>query len=175
MDNQEITIDHAVISTTETTSDTSPLLGTDFTVVDSVITDGRGHITGFNVKTVTVEHPDLNTPYSTTADNSTTLNGIEFIVELSVDSAGHVSAAEFRKLVAGTDIVVSPTSNGNVTFDHADITRTDGTDSDETPNFGDDVTVVSSITTSATGHVTEVKTKKIAIPELTVLDTDSGT
>lgn len=175
MNNQTITIDHADITTTDTTSNQTRLLEQAFTVVDSIITDGQGHVTGFNVKTVTVNHPKLSEAYSTSANNSTTLNEVEFLVNLTVDDEGHVSEGEFRKLVAGNTINVIASSNGNITIDHDSISRNDSTNTGETPNFGDTITRVDEITTNNEGHVTEVKTREFTIPELTVIDEETGT
>jgi hypothetical protein len=65
---ETITINHANITRTDTTSNTSPGYGGTFTAVDSVTTNARGHLTAINVKTVTIPASDnTNTTYALTA------------------------------------------------------------------------------------------------------------
>ncbi len=52
--NNTITITHATVSRTDTTSAQTPSFGGSFTVVDSVTSSAQGHITAINTKTVTV-------------------------------------------------------------------------------------------------------------------------
>lgn len=176
MDAQTITVNHADITRTNTTSSGSPELGTGFTVVDSVTTDAQGHITAVNVKTVTVEHPDLGSPYATTADDATDLTGIEFLVELSVDSAGHISAGQFRKLVAGLDLVATAAADGSVTFAHKTVTTTAST-ATAAPDFEQTFTAIDALTID-NGHVTDIQTKTVTMPtetDLSLVDNGSGT
>lgn len=49
-----ITINHATISQSDTTSSASPAYGASFDVIDTVSRNGAGHVTGVNVKTVTL-------------------------------------------------------------------------------------------------------------------------
>jgi len=175
MDGQTITVSHANITRSNTTSSTSPELGDEFTMVDSVTTDAQGHITAVNVKTVTVEHPDLPSAYATTADDATDLTGIEFLVELSVDSAGHVSAGEFRKLVAGLDLVATAGADGIVTFAHKTVTTTASAET-AAPDFEQTFTAISALTID-NGHVTDIETKTVTIPtetDLSLVDNGSG-
>lgn len=52
--NETITINHANISRTDTTSTASPAHGGTVSVVNSVSTNARGHVTGIDVKTITL-------------------------------------------------------------------------------------------------------------------------
>lgn len=176
MDGQTITIDHADITRTDTTSSGSPELGTGFTVVDSVTTDAQGHITAVNVKTVSVLHPDLDSAYATTADNTTTLGDIEFLVELSVDGQGHVSDAQFRKLVAGLDLVATAAADGTVTFAHKTVTTSTSSET-AAPNFEQTFTAIDQLTID-NGHVTDIRTKTVTMPtetDLSLVDNGTGT
>lgn len=50
----DVTISHASISTSSTSSKASPTHGKTFTAIDSLTSDGYGHITSYNVKTITL-------------------------------------------------------------------------------------------------------------------------
>ena len=76
--------------------------------------------------------------------------------------------------VGGTDIDIAKGA-AQITFNHADVTRTDTTDSDA-PGFTGTFDVVDSITTSDTGHVTAVNVTTITVPTETTLSlVDEGT
>ena len=70
----------------------------------------------------------------------------------------------------GTDVSVATastdaTTDQTLTVNHKAVTRTDSTDPDlsQTKNSTTDVTVITGVTTSGTGHVTSVKTRKIKL------------
>lgn len=70
----------------------------------------------------------------------------------------------------GTDVAVASASadaslNQTLTVNHKAVTRADSADTalTQTKNASTDVTVITGVTTSATGHVTGVKTKKITL------------
>lgn len=78
--------------------------------------------------------------------------------------------------VGGTDIDIAKGA-AQITFNHADVARTNTTGADA-PAFAGTFDVVDSITTSATGHVTAVNTTTITIPTettLSLVDAGSGT
>ena len=76
--------------------------------------------------------------------------------------------------VGGTDIDIAKGA-AQITFNHADVARTNTTDTDA-PGFTGTFNVVDSITTSATGHVTAVNTTTITVPTETTLSlVDEGT
>jgi len=56
-----ITINHANVSRSDTTSSASPAFGGTFTAVDSVTSSAQGHITALNLKTVTLPTPTNQT------------------------------------------------------------------------------------------------------------------
>lgn len=81
--NDTITVTHKEYSTTETTSTADPAHKTGtFTVIDSITTD-KGHVTGYNTKTVTLPE-DLNTT-NTAVDVS--VSGADITISVS-DSDG---------------------------------------------------------------------------------------
>lgn len=57
-----LTIGHADVSRSNTTSTASPAYGATFTAIDSITSNARGHITAVNTKTVTIPASD-NTTY----------------------------------------------------------------------------------------------------------------
>ena len=125
---------------------------------------------------ITINHDALGTAYATTADTGETLADIEILNSLTVDGYGHVSAAKFRKLVAGTYLGIAAADNGNITFSHNDTTRSDGTNTGVSPAFGGTFTLADEVATNATGHVTGVKTKTVTLPtETTLTDVDNET
>ena len=58
---ETITINHSDIGRTDNTSSTSPGFGGNFTAIDSVTTNARGHVTAVNTKTVTLPSPSYPT------------------------------------------------------------------------------------------------------------------
>ncbi len=63
-----VTIVHKDVTRTDTTSTAKPNHGATFTAIDSVISDAKGHITGVNVKTVTL--PTYSAMTGATADTA---------------------------------------------------------------------------------------------------------
>jgi hypothetical protein len=68
-------VDHSDVARSDGTSSASPASGGTFTAVDSVTTNARGHVTGLNLKTVTLP-VDPNTTY--TGANGVILAGTVF-------------------------------------------------------------------------------------------------
>jgi hypothetical protein len=129
-----ITIDHDNITRTNTTSILEPDHSATFTVVDSITSNARGHLTGVNTKTVTM--PAVSTlDEVTTAGNSTT-NDIT-IGDINVDGGNVQQTAKSGTNVAGTNLVVS---SGQGTG-----TGTISTISFQTPSVGSTGTVVQSL------------------------------
>lgn len=75
-----VTITHDETTRSDGTSTASPTHGGTFTVVDGVTTNETGHVTGINVKTVTLP-ADNNTTYS--AGTALDLDGTTFNLDLS--------------------------------------------------------------------------------------------
>lgn len=227
LNNATITVNHDTTTVTGTTSTATAVPKGTFTAIDSITYDTYGHITGFNVKTVTlpdnenlvinfdggttegtdqftydgetaksinivggdkislddssagtiaIDHDALGAAYSTSADDQTTLANVELLNALTVDAYGHVSAAEYRKLVAGTYIGITAANDGNITIAHDNTTRSDTT-SAASPGFAGTFNVVDSVTTNATGHITAVNVKTVTVPTettLSVVDNQTG-
>jgi hypothetical protein len=98
-DNETITLKHSSVTRTNTTSTDTPANGGTFTAVDSISTSATGHVTGVNLKTVTLPNADTYTVNATSITNGAKLN---------LDAA------------AGTDTFVEFLGSGGTT-----VTRTD--------------------------------------------------
>ena len=72
-------------------------------------------------------------------------------------------AGDITGLAEGTDISITNADGPIPTINHADITRADSATADA-PAYGGDFTVIDTITTSATGHVTAVNVKTVTLP-----------
>ena len=72
--------------------------------------------------------------------------------------------SEIFTIAGGTDLETTALTN-TVTVDHSAVTRTNTTSNDLSNNDGDSFTVIDTITTSSTGHVTAVNTKTVEFPD----------
>jgi len=72
--------------------------------------------------------------------------------------------SEVFTIAGGTDLETTALTN-TVTVDHSAVTRTNTTSNDLSNNDGDSFTVIDTITTSSTGHVTAVNTKTVEFPD----------
>ena len=75
--NETITINHANITRTNTTTTASPAYGASFTAIDTLTTNARGHVTGARTKTVTLpaaySHPNHTGDVTSSGDGATTI------------------------------------------------------------------------------------------------------
>lgn len=81
--NETITINHANITRTNTTTTASPAYGDTFTAIDTLTTNARGHVTGVRTKTVTIPasdntdtvytHPNHTGDVTSSGDGATTI------------------------------------------------------------------------------------------------------
>lgn len=84
-----------------------------------------------------------------------------------------ISSGDVVEISGGTDIstIVSPSPVDTVVINHSLITRTDTTSTDSGNSHGDSFTVVDSITSSSTGHITAVNVKTVTLPASDNTDT----
>ena len=145
--------DYGSINNQSNLESVSPKDGETFTVIDGITTD-KGHITDFNIKTVTLPtHEDTISSLSVESEN---------IVRLT-ESSGETYDVNF---VAGNnDVVLKSNSDTNtIEFFHKAygdpaITSVEGI----SPNHGDSFTVLENILAS-NGHITGYQTKQITLP-----------
>ena len=81
--NETITINHANISRTNTTTTAAPGYGATFTAIDTLTTNARGHVTGVRTKTITIPasdntdtiytHPNHTGDVTSSGDGATTI------------------------------------------------------------------------------------------------------
>ena len=90
------------------------------------------------------------------ANSTITINGT------SVALGGSITIGEVTEVIAGTYLNGGGTE-GTVTLNHDSTTRTDSTSS-TSPNYGASFTVIDSIVTNSTGHITDVNTKTVTLP-----------
>ena len=89
---------------------------------------------------------------------------------------GDVTSGDQVDFIDGTvtEAVVTGTSSPyTVKFNHKDVTRTN-TSSSDSPGYGGTFDVISSITTSNQGHVTDVNTETITMPSAETYDWEIG-
>lgn len=92
--NRTLNVVHDLQAQTDTTSTASPTYGGTFTTVDSVTRDSTGHVTGINVKTVTLPASDDTTYDLSSAANATA--GVDVILtgsDASTDAVNIVGTA----------------------------------------------------------------------------------
>lgn len=134
-----------------------------FETVSNISTDNYGHITGFT--TDTIKLPAQDTIEADAANAKLTFKNSN-AVQGSLD------------INAGTDLVVSGTADGKTnliaTIGHNTISRSD-TQTTDSPVHEGTFTAVKSITTSDTGHITEVKTTTVTLPAETVYELNTPT
>lgn len=81
--NETVTINHANITRTNTTTTAAPGYGATFTAIDTLTTNARGHVTGANTKTITIPasdntdtiytHPNHTGDVTSSGDGATTI------------------------------------------------------------------------------------------------------
>ena len=131
-----ITINHASITRTDTTSTASPAFGATFTAVDSVTSNAQGHITALNLKTVTLPTPtpDTNTTYT-----------------LPV-AAGAANTAVINLTAGGSGSGVASSVTFSGTANEIEVTETVGNNGTIVIGLPNDVTVTGALTVSGSGQ-----------------------
>ena len=121
---------------------------------------------------ITFNHADTSS--IDPVDNS----GTNFVQDMTFDAYGHVqtvTSAGFtlgngELTVQGTGVLggtgtftANQSTAGTISITHDTVSKTSNT-STATPDYGEDFTVIDSITTSAEGHITAVNTKTVTLP-----------
>jgi len=111
--NRTLNIVHDLQAQTDTTSTGSPAYGGTFTTVDSVTRDTTGHVTGINVKTITLPASDDTTYDLTSKANASSgadidLTGSDGTVDTVtlIGTAGEIDVAQ--SATAGTIVISQP-------------------------------------------------------------------
>lgn len=137
-----------------TTATAAPGYGETFTVVDSITTD-KGHVTGFNTKTVTIPASDnVTSTLSAAEGNKIHLeesNGDSYDVTLAAGTSGDI--------VLSTNVDSDTITVEHKTYNAPSVTAATAI----APDHGTTFTVVDSIIAN-NGHITGYKTKDITLP-----------
>mgnify|MGYP003634818190 CR=1 FL=1 len=139
--NRTLNIVHDLQTQTDSTSTGSPAAGSTFTAVDSVTRDTTGHVTGINVKTVTLPRDD----YSIVSKANPTLGAD---IDL-VDSGGAIDSTVTVIGTAAEIVVAQSATAGTIVISQpADVTIGNDLQVDN------DATVDGSLTVVGTGNFT---------------------
>ena len=141
--NRTLNIVHDLQAQTDTTSTGSPAYGGTFTAVDSVTRDTTGHVTGINVKTITLPASDDTTYDLTSKANATSGADIDL-----TGSDGTVDTVTFIGTAGEIDVAQSATAGIIVISQPSDVTIGNDLQVDN------DATVDGSLTVVGTGDFT---------------------
>ena len=145
----------------------------------NVTTDTEGHVVDANATIATRVLTLADLGYTGDADANNKVYDISAVTATGgafLRLGDSDSVNDDVKLASGTQINVGFTDADTITFDHADVTRTDGT-STVSPAFAGTFTVVDGVTSDARGHITAVNVKTVTVPtetQLSIADASSG-
>jgi hypothetical protein len=136
--------------------------------------------------TTSVSSSTLSIDLDDTAVSPDTYGSSTQIPSITVDQQGRITAASNNSITVGDatitiagggDLEINTDSGANgafttnqgsnetITLDHSNVTRTNSTPTGNL-EFGDNVAIINSLTSSTTGHVTAVTTKTWTLPAL---------
>lgn len=169
-----MTIAHASVTCTPGTStELTPAHGGTFTIVEGVTVNAQGHVTAYQPRTV-----KLPAAFDPSGINSS-IDAIKSYSSVAADSGSDCVAIQKNEkltLAGGTKISTAATNSATansdkITISHASTTRTDNT-STASPAHGGNFTVIDSITSDDTGHITGVNTKTVTLPNVEDVSSD---
>ena len=145
--NRTLNIVHDLQTQTDTTSTGSPSYGGTFTTVDSVTRDTTGHVTGINVKTITLPSTDDTTYDLTSKTNASSGADIDL-----TDSDGNVDTVTLIGTSGEIDVAQSAVAGTIVISQPEDVTIGNDLQVDNNATVDGSLTVVG--TGDFTGEVT---------------------
>lgn len=179
--NESFTINHDNTSRSDTTSTPSQLgYGGTFTAITSTTTNATGHLTAINTATYTLPASDNtdNFANSVAVTGSTTktitigrtgaladLTGT-FTDNDTIPNDGLLDINEGTDIsltITGGDFTADKSTETDIVINHVDVTRTNTTDA-STIAHGNTFTAITSLTSSARGHVTGAETTTYTMP-----------
>jgi len=140
------TINHDLTARTDTTSTDAPASGGTFEAVTSVTTNTTGHVSAIDVSTVTLPVSDNYVSWTLDGDTGTPQ------AILTGNTALFAGGTKISTAVAATDVL---------TITHDATTRTNTTSAVSANVF----TVIDSVGSDSTGHVTGANTKTVTVPD----------
>jgi hypothetical protein len=141
--NRTLNIVHDLQTQTDTTSTSSPSYGGTFTTVDTVTRDTTGHVTGINVKTITLPSTDDTTYDLTSKANVSSGADIDL-----TDNDGNVDTVTLIGTAGEIEVAQSATAGTIVISQPSDVTIGNDLQVDN------DATVDGSLTVAGTGNFT---------------------
>lgn len=177
----DVTINHDDTSRSDTTSTPSQLgYGGTFTAITSTTTNTTGHLTAINTATYTLPASDNTDNFansvsvSGTTTKTITIGRTGSLTDLTGTFTDNDTIANDALLdinegtdisltITGGDFTADKSTETDIVINHADITRTNTTDT-QTVAHGNTFTAVTSLTSSARGHVTGAETTTYTMP-----------
>ena len=174
----DVTLNHDSTSRSDTTSTPSQLAyGGTFTAITSTTSNATGHLTAINTATYTLPASDNTDNHvdsiavTGTTTKTITLGRTGALSDLTANFTDNDTIANDATITlsAGTyisgggDFTTDQSSAETITFNHDSTTRTDTTSS-VGPNYGANFTVIDTLTSNATGHVTAANVKTVTLP-----------
>ena len=168
---------HPSYTATESKSTQTATHNGTITMIDNVTVNGTGHITGYNLKTVTLP-ADSDTHYESknvvgatnaTSNTSTALtNGNVYLNSVengSVTSSHKISGSGATTVTTDTsgNIIISSTDNDTVYIHPSYTARTGVPTANQTPAFGGSFNISQPVSDSK-GHITAINTRTVTIP-----------
>ena len=172
------------------TSSVTDLTASSRTYVDGITFDTYGHVQTISTSTETVVNTDryvnsasfntgngiltLTRAGSDTATVTVDLDGryqpagsydnyVSWTIQDGDTTSYTVTSGDTLQIASGTEIVSNFTADDVLTISHANVARSDSSDS-SSPASGGNISVIDSVTTNARGHVTAVNVKTITLP-----------
>lgn len=150
IDGQEFTVDHDLVTRTDTTSAAAPQPDGTIDVIDSITTTPEGHITAVNVKTITLPSYDIG---------AVDVAGVATIRLTDTDGVTDDVA-----LIGGSQIDITRTSATEITVAHADTSSQASIVDLVTTEIFDGVTI------DGNGHITGLSTRNLTTEDIGALD-----
>jgi len=156
------TTDGTYINLTPNSATTGPVTVTaDLSAVDGTAGAGERYLTKSNTWATVASI--AGTTYDLTG-------GVSDITNFAISLIGSDSTLDKVFLKSSTYITLTDGGSNDVTFTHANTSRTDTTSTDA-PGYGGTFEAVTSVTTNATGHITAIDVSTVTIPASDNTDT----